>query len=354
MSQNLDKITPEIASKFGAYAAAQRDDKTQVLLIADTNHFKIAETLGAVTHKSFWDEIKKTGKKPVFATELMPIEQQPMIEALSQGKISKQEFVESLTSGDGSEQITKAEQVKIMSNIADMVQAGVRVVGINNSQSMGGEYLKKANEIGVKLELGWIDFKRNNAAAMQGPEWRAFVENMIAQGHEKLDTMGANQRREYLEDSTKITAKMQSGQPIYERDIKFLYNDMHPQYNDFVLYSIATKDPAQNNRDMAVRASKDDEVVRLIQAETSAPDTLVVVSYGILHMKEFHKSLERAGVNPSPVITPYLGDDHFNCEKPENQICNDIGKNPNEVKDEFDKSLKGVPVVNIPNIYGMK
>lgn len=88
------KIVPqEISKKLAGVALSAVKPETQVILIGDTNHFRASETIGAVTNQSFWDEIRKTGKKPVFATELLTPEHQPFVNALATGKITKADFV---------------------------------------------------------------------------------------------------------------------------------------------------------------------------------------------------------------------------------------------------------------------
>jgi hypothetical protein len=171
--------------------------------------------------------------------------------------------------------------------------------------------------------------------------------------------MGVNvpyQRRELIASMTDLNAKLEKNEVMYEGDIESIFFAMHPHSNE----ALAGRRLLNGSADIKDRLSKDDEVVRFIQQQTSDPNALVVVSYGGGHMAGFYRQLERAGVNTTPPIMPYLGKDHFKCMKPEDLVCMQVEGVGADAQRFLDNQFAGsflrrsTPQIKIPDIYELK
>lgn len=357
------KIVPEeVSRRLAEIALGASNPKTQVILVGDNNHFRATETIGAVLNQSFWDEIRKTGKKPVFATEKLLPEHQPLIDALAQGKIEKSDFVSTFSSGSG--QISDKEREIIFSKIADLILSGVKVVGVNNMHAMvhGGENgvraYRKSQEREIEIRLDWISYWKENKSRFEA-DLIGETSNLLNRAHEQLGRMGEYspyQRHELVVSIANLNSKLEKNEGLNEVDIESIFFAMHPHSNE----ALAGRPLLNGSVNINDRLSKDDEVVRLIQKETSDPDALVVVSYGGAHIAGLYRGLERAGINMAPPIMPYLGKDHFRCMKPEDLVCMK-GESAADLVQRFtDNQFKGsffrreIPQIKIPDIHELK
>jgi hypothetical protein len=349
------KVAPaEISKKLAEIALGASNPNTQVILVGDNNHFRSTETIGVVLNQSFWDEIKKTGKNPVYATEQMIPEHQSLIDALAQGKIAKGDFVEAFSGGTS--QINEREREIIYSNIADLIKSGIKVVGINNLHGMvmGGEdgvkAFRKSQELDIGIHLDWISYWKENKSRFNA-DLKGETSNLLNKAYEELEkNVGPFQRRELVESISRLNSKIEKNQVIYEKDIRHVFYAMHPHSNE----ASANRGALGEYVGLGDRISKDDEVVRLIQKEVSDPNALVVVSYGGGHIAGLYKQLERADVNTTPPIMPYLGEDHFKCMKPENVVCKQSEGMAGNAQEILNNQFKDIPQIKIPNIYDLK
>lgn len=359
MSSDPKIVPAETSKKLAEIALGASNPNTQVILVGDNNHFRTTETIGVVLNQSFWDEIRKTGKKPVFATEKLQPEHKPFIDALEQGKIEKSDFIKSFSGGTG--QVSDKEKEIIYSKVADLITSGVSVVGINNAHGMahGGEdgvkAYRKSQALEVKIRLDWLSYWKENKGRFNA-DLKGEASNLLNKAHEQLEeiTNSPYQKKELIASIVDLNLKLEKNEVIYEGDIDSIFFAMHPHSNEALAGRLLN--PSVDIKD---RTSKDDEVVRLIQRETSDPNALVVVSYGGGHIAGFYTQLERAGVNTTPPIMPYLGPDHFKCMKPEDLVCKQAEKLGPEahkfLDDQFkDPSGKDIPQIKIPNIYDLK
>lgn len=354
MSSEPKTVPAEISKKLAEIALGALNPNTQVILVGDNNHFRATETIGAILNQSFWDEIKKTGKNPVYATEKMIPEHQPLIDALAQGKIAKSDFVE--TFSGGTRQINEREREIIFSNIADLIKSGVKVVGINNLHGMvkGGEdgvkAFRKSQELDIGIHLDWISYWKENKSRFNA-DLKGETSNLLNKADEQIEkTVGPHQKKELIESIVNLNSKLEKNEVVYAGDIKDIFYAMHPHSNE----ALANRGVLKASVGLGDRISKDDEVVRLIQKEASDPNALVVVSYGGGHIAGLYKQLERAGVNTTPPIMPYLGADHFKCMKPEDFVCKQSEGIAGEAQEILNNQFKDIPQIKIPNIYDLK
>lgn len=248
-----------------------------------------------------------------------------------------------------------------------MVQSGVKVVGINNLHGMahGGEVgtaaLKKSLELKTKITLDWFAYWKENKEDYT-KDLSGNLSRLLGDAQEKLETLGDRfpyQRQELVKSMAHLNSKIEGRLNIYEGDVENLFFALHPDYNQMHAGGMLQKNILVGDMDLTERISKDEEVVRRVQQEVSDPDALVIVSYGGVHMAGFYKQLVSAGVNPTPPIMPYLGEDHFKCYQPDVEICMKYQSEPEPLKDILDGQFKepfyrpDTPQIKIPDIYGL-
>jgi hypothetical protein len=357
------KIVPaEISKKLAEIALSATTPDTQVILVGDNNHFRATETIGVLLNQSFWDDIKKTGKKPVYATEKLIPEHKPLIDALAQGKIEKVDFVRTFSMGG--RQLSDQEGEVIFSGVADLIKSGVKVVGINNWHGMaygseeGIKALKKSQEFEIEIRLDWLSYWKENKGRFAS-DLKGETSNLLNRAQEYLEMVPVTapyQRKELVLSIAQLSAKLEKNEVINESDIDSIFFAMHPRANE----ALAGRPLIDGYLHVQDRISKDDEVVRLIQQETYDPNALVVVSYGGAHMAGLYKQLEKAGVNTTPPIMPYLGPDHFKCMKPSDSVCMGLEGLAGEAQKFLDDQFKGsllrrdTPQIKIADIYELK
>lgn len=348
---NIKAASQDIEKKLANVALAEVKPETRVVLMADTNHFRATETVGTVFGEKFWDEIKKTGKTPVLATEMVFPEFQPILDALRDGKIDKKDFLDTFCN-ESSGQITSEENKFIMGRMADLITSGVRVAGINNAMGMGGKTHQESMALGVEIELEFMSFWKDNKEAFHSDP-NALAHRLMDEGIAKIDQMGPLQKKEFTEDMEKIQGMMAAGKTVSKQEIKWLHYDLQPKANQGLALN-AELEKTSINFDVDNRISKDEEVVRSIQKEASDPNALIVVSYGAAHMPGFYNQLKAVGLAPTNPIVPFMGEDHFKCLKPDDPTCAYIGGIKGQMKQDIEGMFQGVPHVKIPNIYEMR
>lgn len=323
---------------------------TQVVDIADTNHFRSTDIYGTFTSQAFWDETKKNGKQNVLGIERYPTSTQPIFDAYFNKTISRDEFISTFDFGNNSGQTTADEDKKIVEGLADVMDRGVPVVALNNVAGLGGAAVMQADRDLTQLALERVQWFRGVSQEFDRDP-KALALDMMQKGDEKMGAASAEQKAAYLESKTALLASIESGSPINKTDIYDLYDTMNPLYGHY-LDHWKNRDAINIDMNTGVRTAHDDQVVEAIRNVVEQPNTRLYLLYGEGHAGGPHGMMAQFAQNgvSAELIVPYLGKDHFTCMKPDNADCMNTEKHQQGIKDFLDGQLSKTSYTEIPDM----
>ena len=321
---------------------------TQVVYLADTNHFRMADIYGAFANRPFWDEMNKDGKHNVLGVELFPPSSQPLFDAYYQHKITREEFAAAIDPSATSGQVSAHTMRDVMQGLMDAMDEGTRVVGLNNEQAAGGAHMIKSATLSTDLILHSIYWFRQQKDAYE-KDPNGLARDVVRQGDARLAGMSEEQKSMYLDSKAAVLKKIEAGGQADMSDVLRLHEYMSPQYKQ-IEEEFDKAGPVEF--DLSKRTLRDDQVVDTIDQYARAPDTRIFVLYGAGHLGGPHgmiQQLQAKGLKTNLVV-PLLGKDEYKCLRLDNDVCRDLQENPQEAWDIVGNILKSLDYLEIPDI----
>lgn len=296
----------------------------RVLMVTDTNHYRYGE--GFEFARDLAVEMKAKGIQAI-GLEFIPTYDQTIMDAFYNGEITREQFLYLHRDQGSSGQVSDDDVKKLYENLADLMEQGIRVYGLNTHAHAPGR---------PEAEKAYHEYKTQEGAIS--------VDFMKYVGQHKIDNVdkaaecfdhlaGNGQHSPELQKILADMPKTDEAAAAYKAEhLETIFKIMHPQHSTLqqlekAVQSMDMVDLDANSIEhgyMEKRLSADqylaDHVMSILQKEPG-----LIIHYGMAHSLDNLSMAKRAEDAPDldaalrqrgvgvMIVDPYFGADTVNC-----------------------------------------